>query len=86
MHAKAGAENSLYVRLLPVMSADKMAHIAYRRFKRGRKRIVAGWFNRLTTFGARFVPDSLLLPVMDLLFRVRDAEGNVQWPRPPARP
>jgi uncharacterized protein len=76
IHAKAGAENSFYVRLLPVMSAEKMAQIAYRRFMRGEKRIVAGWFNRLTAFGAHFVPDFILLPIMDLLFKVRDADGN----------
>jgi hypothetical protein len=28
------------------------------------------------------VPDILLLPFVGLLFRVRDEEGNLQWPKP----
>jgi uncharacterized protein len=81
LHAKAGAANSRYVMLLPVMSAEELARIAYRKFKRGKKVIVPGWFNRLGVVVRRFVPDLLLVPFMGLLFRVRDEEGNLQWPR-----
>jgi uncharacterized protein len=82
LHAKAGAKNSRYVTLLPVMSAEELARIAYRKFKRGKKVIVPGWFNRLGVVARRFVPDLLLVPFMGLLFRVRDEEGNLQWPQP----
>lgn len=82
MHAKAGAEYSRYYRWLPVMSAEDLARAAYRGFKRGKKVIVAGWFNRLGVFAYRFTPDFLLMPFMGLLFRVIDAEGNVQVPKP----
>jgi short-subunit dehydrogenase len=81
MHAKAGAEYSRYVQYLPVKSAEEVARIGYRKFMRGRKIIVPGLLNRLGTFVARFVPRFLLVPFMGLLFRVRDAEGNLQWPR-----
>jgi uncharacterized protein len=81
LHAKAGAENSRYVMLLPVMSAEDLARIAYRKFKRGKKVIVAGWFNRFGVIARRFVPDLLLVPFMGLLFRVRDEEGNLQMPQ-----
>ena len=47
MHAKAGAEYSRYVQLFPVMSAEEVARIGYRKFMRGRKTIVTGLFNRL---------------------------------------
>jgi short-subunit dehydrogenase len=82
MHEKAGAEYSRYVQLLPAMSAEDVARIGYRGFKRGKKVIVAGWFNRFSVATSRFVPKLLLVPFMGLLFRVRDAEGNLQMPRP----
>jgi short-subunit dehydrogenase len=81
MHAKAGAEYSRYVQLFPVMAPEDVARIGYRKFKRGRKVIVAGWFNHLGVFARRFAPDFALVPLMGWFFRVRDAEGNLQWPR-----
>jgi short-subunit dehydrogenase len=86
LHVKAGAENSRYVMLLPTMTTENLARIAYRQFGRGRKVIVTGWFNRLGVFARRFVPDFALVPFMGWLFRVRDAEGNLQLPRAPSRP
>jgi len=86
LHAKAGAENSRYVMLLPVMTSEDLARIAYRQFMRGRKVIVTGWFNRLSIFARRFAPDFAVVPFMGWLFRVRDAEGNVQLPRALSRP
>lgn len=82
MHAKAGAEHARYAQLLPMMSAEEMARIAYRRFTRGKWVIVAGWFNWLVALGVRFVPGILLIPSVGWFFRVRDAEGNLQMPRP----
>ncbi len=82
LHAKAGAENSRYVMLLPVMTSEHLAAIAYRQFMRGKKVIVAGWFNRLSLFARRFTPDLLLVPAMGWLFRVRDEAGNLQMPGP----
>ena len=81
MHAKAGAEHSRYVQLFPVMAPEDVARIGYRGFKRGRKIIVAGWFNRLSVFAQRFTPGFALVPFMGWLFRVRDAQGNLQMPR-----
>jgi short-subunit dehydrogenase len=86
LHAKAGAENSRYVALLPAMTTEALARIAYRKFMRGKKVIVTGWFNRFSVFGVRFVPDLLLVPAMGWFFRVRDAQGNLQMPRLLARP
>ena len=86
LHAKAGAENSRYLTFLPVMASEDLARIAYRQFMRGRKVIVTGWFNRLSVFAQRFAPDFALVPMMGWLFRVRDAEGNLQMPRPLGTP
>jgi hypothetical protein len=44
--------------------------------------IIEGWFNRLVAFIVRFVPGILLIPAVGWFFRVRDAEGNPQWPKP----
>jgi short-subunit dehydrogenase len=81
MHAKAGAEYARYVQLFPVMDPEDVARIGFRKFMRGKKVIVPGWFNRLSVFAQRFVPDLILVPLMGWLFRVRDAEGNLQMPR-----
>lgn len=86
MHAKAGAEYSRYVQYLPAMSAEDVARIGYRNFMRGRKVIVPGLFNKFAALVAPFVPKLLLVPFAGLLFRVRDAEGNLQWPRPLPKP
>jgi short-subunit dehydrogenase len=86
LHAKAGAEYSRYVMLLPVMTSEHLASIAYRQFMRGKKVIVAGWFNRLSLIARRFAPDLVLVPFMGLLFRVRDEAGNLQMPRGPGTP
>jgi short-subunit dehydrogenase len=86
MHAKAGAENSRYVLYLPQMSPEAMAEAAYRRFMRGNWVIVEGWINRLVAFGVRFVPGIMLIPAVGWFFRVRDAEGNLQQPKPLKKP
>jgi len=86
LHAKAGAEYSRYVMLLPVMTSEHLASIAYRQFMRGKKVIVAGWFNRLSLIARRFAPDLVLVPFMGLLFRVRDEAGTLQMPRGPGTP
>jgi uncharacterized protein len=86
MHAKAGAEHSRYVQLFPVMAPEDVARIGYRKFKRGKTIIVTGWFNRLSVFAQRFTPDFALVPFMGWLFRVRDAQGNLQMPRAMSAP
>ena len=88
LHKKAGAEYSRYVRFLPTKTAEEVARIGYRNFKRGSKLTVTGWFNRLGILVSRFVPNLLLVPFMGLLFRVLDADGSPQMPRvpPPSAP
>ena len=81
MHAKAGAEYARYVQLFPVMDTEIVARIGYRKFMRGKKVIVPGWFNRISVFLRRFAPDFALVPMVGWFFRVRDAEGNLQMPR-----
>jgi short-subunit dehydrogenase len=86
LHAKAGTQNSRYMYLFPNTSPEKVARIAYSRFKRGWSVIVPGWANWLSTTAIRFVPDFLLVPLMGWFFRMRDDEGNVLWPNPLPEP
>ncbi len=80
MHAKAGAEYSRYVLYLPQMAPETVAKTAYRRFMRGNWVILEGWLNRIIANGVRFIPGVMLIPAVGWFFRVRDAEGNLQWP------
>ena len=81
MHEKAGAENSRYVVYMPNMTPEAIAEAAYRRFMRGNWVITEGFLNRLVAFGVRFIPGIMLIPAVGWFFRVRDAEGNLQWPK-----
>ena len=86
MHEKAGAEYSRYMVYLPRMTPEAMAAAAYRRFMRGNWVIIEGWINRIIANGVRFVPGIMLIPAVGWFFRVRDAEGNLQMPKPLAKP
>ncbi len=86
LHAKAGTQNSRYMYLFPNTPPEKVARIAYSRFKRGWSVIVPGWANWLSTIAIRVVPDFLLVPLMGWFFRMRDEEGNVLWPNPLPEP
>lgn len=81
MHEKAGAEHSRYMVYLPRMTPEAMAEAAYRRFMRGNWVIIEGWINRIIANGVRFIPGIMLIPAVGWFFRVRDAEGNLQWPK-----
>lgn len=82
IHAKAGSEYSRYVLYYPQMQPDVLAEAAYRRFMRGNWVILEGWLNKIVAIGVRFVPGFFLIPASGWFFRVRDAEGNPQWPKP----
>jgi len=86
MHAKAGAEYSRYVLYLPQMTPQRMAAAAYRRFMRGNWVILEGWLARILANGVRFIPGIMLIPAVGWFFRVRDAEGNLQEPKPLKHP
>jgi len=86
LHAKAGTQNSRYMYLFPNTPPEKVARIAYARFKRGWSVIVPGWANWLSTIAIRVVPDFLLVPLMGWFFRMRDEEGNVLWANPLPEP
>jgi short-subunit dehydrogenase len=81
MHEKAGAEYSRYMVYYPRMTPERMAEAAYRRFMRGNWVIIEGLLNRIVANGVRFIPGIMLIPAVGWFFRVRDAAGNLQWPK-----
>jgi short-subunit dehydrogenase len=81
MHEKAGAEYSRYMVYYPRMTPEQMAKVAYRRFMRGNWVIIEGLLNRIVAAGVRFIPGIMLIPAVGWFFRVRDAQGNLQWPK-----
>ena len=85
LHTKAGGQNCRYLLWFPAWTPEQVAKIAYRRFKRGWSVTLPGIGNKLGAFVMRFVPDFALVPLMGWLFRVRDDQGNVLWPRPLAQ-
>jgi short-subunit dehydrogenase len=86
LHTKAGSLNSRYLLWFRAWTPEQVAKLAYRRFKRGWSVTMPGFANRIGAFVARLVPDFMLVPLMGWLFRVRDDEGNVLWPRPFPKP
>jgi hypothetical protein len=86
LHDKAGAKNSRYLLWFPHWTTEEVAKLAYRRFKRGWSVTMPGITNKLGAFVRRFVPDFMLVPFMGWLFRVRDEQGRVLWPRPAKPP
>ena len=47
------------------LSAERVARIGYDGFMRGRRVVVAGTGNRIASFVLRFLPNTLLLPLLD---------------------
>jgi uncharacterized protein len=86
LHDKAGTQNSRYLLWFPHWTPEQVAKLAYRRFKRGWSVTTPGFTNKLGAFVMRFAPDFMLVPMMGWLFRVRDEQGRVLWPRPLSKP
>ena len=62
-HTRAGMEDSHLMKTSKPMTAEAVARIAYDGFKRGRRVVVTGFFNKFAVLCTRFVPKSILLPV-----------------------
>lgn len=62
-HARAGMEDSHLMKTSKPMSAEAVARIAYDGFKKGRRVVVTGFFNKFAVLCTRFVPKAILLPV-----------------------
>lgn len=77
IHRKMNADNTFYRAVLPSTSADRMARLAWRSYRLGRRVVVPGIVNSFLAWSARAMPYEILLPLLDWLMkpRVRSLRG-----------
>jgi len=69
---RAGMENSRMVSgMLPIMSSDTVAKMAYDGLLKNKRVIVTGWFNKVTILLMRFIPNSIILKFNAMLEKSR---------------
>ena len=71
MHRKMRTSNTYYRLLLPSTSADRMARLAWRSYRLGRRVVVPGIINGAFAWSARAMPYEILLPLVSWLMRPR---------------
>lgn len=71
IHRKMNAGNTYYRALLPSLSADRMARLAWRSYRLGRRVVVPGIVNSFIAWSVRAMPFELLLPVVSFLMKPR---------------
>jgi short-subunit dehydrogenase len=70
-HSDMGADQSLYLSLLPVLSPQRVAHAAYVGFILGQRVIVPGLVNRALVAVLKVLPHPLSVPLIGWLLRRR---------------
>jgi short-subunit dehydrogenase len=76
IHRKMNAVNTYYRLLLPAADADRMARLAWRAYRMGRRIVVPGIINSFLAWSARAMPFEVLLPLVGWLMRPRDWGGK----------
>lgn len=71
IHRKMRTANSYYRLLLPSTSAERMARLAWRSYRLGRRVVVPGVVNGFLAWSARAMPFEILLPFVSWLMRPR---------------
>ena len=71
IHRKMNAANTYYRALLPSSSADRMARLAWRSYRMGRRVVVPGIVNSFIAWSVRAMPFELLLPLVSFLMKPR---------------
>ena len=71
IHQKMGATRTYYRLLLPAAPADRMARLAWRAYRLGRRVVVPGFLNSILAWSARVMPFEVLLPVVGWLMKPR---------------
>jgi len=72
IHRKMGTVNTYYRVLLPTASADRMARLAWRAYRMGRRVVVPGLLNSFLAWTARALPFEILLPLVGWLMKPRN--------------
>jgi short-subunit dehydrogenase len=76
IHRKMNAVNTYYRLLLPAADADRMARLAWRAYRMGRRVVVPGIINSFLACSARAMPFEVLLPLVGWLMKPRDWESK----------
>jgi uncharacterized protein len=71
IHGKMNTANTYYRALLPSSSADRMARLAWRSYRMGRRVVVPGIVNSFIAWSVRAMPFELLLPLVSFLMKPR---------------
>ncbi len=79
IHHKMGTVNTYYRLLLPRASADRMARLAWRAYRMGRRVVVPGLLNSILAWSARAMPFEFLLPVVGWLMKPRKFMRRIRW-------
>ena len=67
IHRKMRTTNTFYRLLLPSIPADRMARLAWRSYRLGRRVVVPGVVNSIFAWGGRAMPFEILLPLVGWL-------------------
>jgi uncharacterized protein len=76
-HRRMGAQDAFYLRLLPVMSAAHVARASHFWFRLGRTTIVPGLLHHVSIIALRFIPHSVILPILAWILRKRTPHNHV---------
>lgn len=71
IHRKMRTSNTMYRLILPSISADRMARIAWRAYRLGRRVVVVGLVANIFAWTARAMPFEIILPLVSWLMRPR---------------
>jgi short-subunit dehydrogenase len=71
IHQGMHGTHSYYKKLLPNGRPDRMARLAWRSYRLGRRVVVPGAINGFLAYGAKALPYELLLPLVGWLMRPR---------------
>jgi short-subunit dehydrogenase len=71
IHRKMNAVHTYYRTLMPSSSADRMARLAWRSYRMGRRVVVPGVVNSFLAWSARAMPYEFLLPLVSWLMKPR---------------
>jgi short-subunit dehydrogenase len=77
IHRKMGTVNTYYRALLPTASADRMARLAWRAYRMGRRVVVPGVVNSFLAWSARAMPFEILLPLVGWLMKPRARQARL---------
>src|SRR5689334_14299682 len=78
IHEKMGTSTTCDRALRPSASPDRMARLAWRSYRLGRRVVVPGLLNSCLAWSARAMPYELIVPFVGWLMKPRASEGRLR--------